>query len=41
MWKLKNNDEYGVLASNKKQAIMKFKRDLGMDVKGYMLEKVW
>jgi len=41
MWKLKNNDEYAVIASSKKQAILKFKRDLGMDVKHYMLEKVW
>jgi len=41
MWVLKNNDEYDVIVSTKKQAIMKFKRDLDIDVKGYMIRKVW
>lgn len=41
MWELKNNNEYGVLASTKKQAIMKFKKDLGMNIKGCMIKKVW
>ena len=41
MWELKNNNEYGVMDSTRKEAIMKFKRDLGMVVKGYMIKKVW
>ena len=40
MWKLKNSDEYCVFASNKKQAIIKFKKDLGLDVKGYMIKLI-
>ena len=41
MRKLKNNSEYAVFDSNKKQVITKFKTDLGIVVKFYMIEKVW
>lgn len=41
MWRLKNNDEYCVFASTRRQAILKFKEDLGIDVKGYMLIKIF
>jgi hypothetical protein len=41
MWKLKNSDEYCVFASNKQHAIIEFKKKLGLEVKGYMIEKAY
>lgn len=41
MWILKNNNEYGVLASTRNEAIKKFKRDLGLEVKGRDIKKIW
>jgi hypothetical protein len=32
MWKLKNSDEYSVFANTRQQAVLKFKKDLGLDV---------
>ena len=37
MWKLKNSDEYIVFASNKIEAIKKFKNDLGIIVSKKMI----
>jgi hypothetical protein len=41
MYKLKNSDEYSVIASTKNQAIKKFKKDLGIVVTKNMIEKIW
>lgn len=41
MWKIKNSDEYAVMAETRKQAVIKFKKNLNMNVKLNMLEKVY
>jgi hypothetical protein len=40
MWKLKNSDEYAVFATSKSKAVKAFKKNLGMIVKKYQIEKV-